>query len=448
MDQNKQQVPTELNVQQDVNETLAADRSAQTATDPKPSKKKPILIFIAIIVLIAAAVGAYFLFFKDTPAKSVPQNSQTNSQQTSKTKFYLSSSPSSVKIYDSQTNKVTTQEHSKQDSYNANDISGNFGLQFSKDGSKVARAVVKHKVEPPTEGPQATEYTKIIVSADNKDDEVLMLMSPATLLDWILSPDGMTIYYIKVTPKGQNNSPSDSSDLRKIDIATKKDTLAKENVVDATAIKLPLTVNSKGDLLFYTSLAYKITQHKYDGRVYVEKDLGTKHCKDEPSLSFPQPASPDGKSLLLGCLVDSKFAYYILDIASSKASESYVLDKSTEALRAGYWSPDSKQVAFDVSAYGREGQEEIGFKNRFEILDVATKKAKLGFSDPAPSINAEDYASHFVSLLGWSPDGKYIAFENANKVKIYTVAMGEIQDSGIVLESPVDSNTFFGWFGQ
>ena len=419
-EQNPNITPPVQNPTPPVNQTeqvappVAETPEATVSISEKKSKKLKLVALV--VVLIAAAVGGYLFMAKSqkpTATTHAPMPSGTNLTLKSPTGIYFSEDIESVSLYDFATKKVkkVKLEVPKDSAIDSASTAGsNKSFKILNNGKSIFYKVVNNDPEVALNsviGSQIYMYqdgkaTELISYTDKKDKK--------TLLDWTASDDGSTIYYVVSATRKPDDS--DSGELHMFSVSTKKDTTLKVGI-DPGSTRNPLSFTNDGALYTHTlgDDDGTIVEHKVKGGVYSSRVITTDKKKFFGFLE--SKVSPDGKWLLFedssSGTSPATFTYYIVDTTTGSVTELYKQTTDEQSLST-HWLPDSKKIIFDVANFG-----EITFQPRIDSVSIETKKLENVFSAKNKSDNEK------MNLLELSSDGKLIAINNQEEVKLYNL---------------------------
>lgn len=403
---------------------------------PVPGKSKKKLLLLILLLLVIAAAALYLFVFKQADEKPAAGNQSAQSQQSADTdhRFYYTELPDTVVFYSPGNNDSESVKLSlNNDRVLLSHVSyTNQSVQVSDDGKSIfylsgtPKPGVWH-VEP------ELENTIISVFKDGQETKLVELSAEGGqgIDDWVISPDGAVLYYLVTTAnKGNLN-------LRMLTLESKEDVLVKAGVLEPGTRLNPMFVTAEGDLFMYISPNYTLTEHKVQDGKYSTRELGPLGC--DCMLEYPQAISPDGTKLLLEEQTSgedpSDFIYYIRDIASGKLTEIGRPETNLQRV-AGLWSPDSKQLAFDTAWFGNAPDT---FSLRAVLLDLESAQT-------VDIYQGTDSADR-VTVLGWSPDGRYLAFTHGEQsiVKFYDIANKSVIGNTLNAANITSSDHSYGW---
>ena len=417
----------------------ASSTAIQLNQPGKKNRKKLIILGLVFIILLLG--GILFYFYIGRNDADVNQSLSGVNQQTPQENysFYIYDNSGTLNVYDPKTQtKSIVEDKSFGITVEPPQELGAF--RFSKDGSALIYETFIEDKARSHSGESgdfvATKESYLYLKVGSQIQQVAHVSLPDAEFSSVITPDKLTIFYIL-----------NRSDLHKYDLVNKKDTLVKENVFNGKETGEPPTLYADNKALVFYLEKPGITEYRYENNTLNSRAMDTGSFCSSCNLTLDGSVSPDGKSLvLISPPVDGKFRFYLLNLTNGEHKEIVATSKSTEGLDSiAVWSPDSKSIAYQFSPYGNEGHDEVGFKNRFEILDLESGRKTIGFSDPSPGIKNPDYTKHFVQLLDWSPNNAYIAFANNGRAKLYQVSNQKVIDTGISQASPFGSGTFYTW---
>lgn len=415
------------------------------AENKRFSKKKIVLLTLLALVLLGGSAAVWFMTRKDSN-KPTSQSSVASPAATKTSPyFYLAPDTKTIGVYNADTKAkssiaITVGENEESA---GGSLGSNKSVQISANGQAIAYSTARCGSQG--EGCDQTNSYLYLKTGSNTE-QIVKLNAPQQLDDWIMSPDGKTIFYLV----NKDNSKPAGFDLHKITTADKKDTLIKQNIFGAATVneKTPMFALGNDSFRVYDN-GSDVTEYRYENGGLTSRDLGINKFCGDCRVEYGQPLSTDGKTLILKSgSTSSVWIYYTLDLTTGTHKQIVKTAKTTEQLLNGSWSPDGKSIAYDIVANGIAGQNEVGFKNRFEVYDIATGKTTVGFTDPSPGVNDQNYSKNFVELLGWSPDAAYIAFLNNDSVKLYKLDNASTTDTGVGTQNPISSNVGFGWYSK
>jgi hypothetical protein len=420
---------------------------------PKQSHQKQLLVVAIAIVLIGVVAATYLLKSngsspKTVATKAITQQPAAPPQKVAPVETFFASNAgatlNATKTFSPATKKSAILNISSRDFYDNRSIASNQAVQLSKDGSvSIYTTALYDSNTNRAEGDSGILSTSLYVKTVGTETEIVKASNNQVISDQLITPDGSKVYYLLYTQAGD----VPNTDLHEYNVGTKKDTRLKQDVFTTINVnRSPLTYLADGSLRLYVAAKSPlVTEYEYKNGSLTTRDLQVSKFCNDCRPEYGQPLSPDGKMLLMESgTVDVGFSYYVLDLVTGEGKQIYK-PQITEQPRIAFWSPDSKQIAYDISANGSAGQKTIGLEFRFEILAVASGKIIKGTVDPSISIADANYSKHFVELLGWSPQGDYIAFANGGRIKIYNLADKSVFETGIEASSPF-SGTGYGWY--
>jgi len=425
------------------------DRQAKPPIHRRITKKLSLAIVTAVALVASGAYAFYNINNRNTPPAATSPSinvikQEPNTSQKTSPYFYLATDTKSVNIYnaDTKTKSKIAITAGKDEAFFIGGSSGvNRSVQISLNGQSVAYSTAKQI--NCGEGCDITD-TFIYVKSGEKAEQIVKIAQPQMLDDWVMSSDAKSIFYLIK----KDSSKAAEFDLRKINLADKKDTLLKQNAFDSAsaANKTPMFVLGNDSFRIYDN-QIGVNEYRYENGNLTSKNLEVNKFCGDCRVEYGQPLSPDGKTLILESgSISGTFSYYTLDLANGGSKQIVKTAKPTEQLLNVYWSPNGKAIAYDITANGIAGQDEVGFKFRFETYDIEAGKTTVGLIDPSPGVGNQNYNKHFVNLLGWSPDSAYLAVFNNDVAKLYKLTDASTTDTGIGTESPIGSNVSFGWY--
>lgn len=432
-------------------ETLPQSHAAIAAAPAKSKKqrkkrntKKLLLIMLAVLLIAGGAVLTYiFLFMKSEPAPQ-PVAVNQSAEQAYTHRFYISDAKGTLTLYDpvGKRSEIIKLDLSEDRLLHGGSLGQNQPVVFSGDGKTVLYATATPK---PGDGLMELESTTLSVFADGKEIKLktYAVADGQTIADWQLSGDAKTVYYLVAGEKSDTGDPAMLS-LYSIPSAGGEEKLIKENIAKGTSdggAEASLLRDNSGSIVYYATdedgvlVEYKITDEQYTSRRVGKVDCaGIASC----SLETPKPLSPDGKQLLLESIKDGQmgsFGYHLLDLATAKTTSLYEPPVATEQLTWSFWSPDSRQIVADVSSFGDPKPD---FRQRITLISIADGKATA-------LVTAKDSATT-LTVLGWSPDGRFLAFSENDKLKLYEFSSKEIVDMDLETLFDTSSDRSFGWY--
>jgi hypothetical protein len=416
------------------------------AQSPKWYKKKSTIVILVVILLAIGGLIAWILMKNsDKPAEKASSTTESSGATTETAPyFYLGPDTKSVSVYNPET-KVKSSisiSASENEALRGAGISSNKSVQVSADGKVVAYAT--ENLTNCGEGGCEVTDTFIYAKTGGTAEQLVKLPQPQALDDWLLTADGKTIFYLV----NMDSSKMAGLDLHKVTLSDKKDTLVKQNIFAANVNKTPMFAVGNDAFRVYDNQTGMV-EYRYEAGAVTNKELNVDSFCADCRAEYGQPLSPDGKTLVLESgSIPNNFVYHTLDLTNNTHKQIFKTAKTTEQPIGVYWAPDGSAIAYDIGANGSEGQNEVGLKSRFEIYEIASGETTVGFSDPSPGVDDQNYNNHFVELLGWSFDSGYIAFLNNDMVKVYKLADATSADTGISIESPLSSSVGHGWYKQ
>jgi len=82
-------------------------------------------------------------------------------------------------------------------------------------------------------------------------------------------------------------------------------------------------------------------------------------------------------------------------------------------------APDGYSIVFDVLPADKQAEAKFGLRLGAYEIKLGDEEFETLVSDASTGIEAEDYASHFIQILSFSPNGRYLAYTNQNKLGLY-----------------------------
>lgn len=411
----------------EINEPLVA-RAPEKG--PKKSRKKLTLILLFVLLLSGGAAYWYFVL-RDTRPSLVVQNQQSPKEPVVNTAgtFYIASDRK-ITLYEPVTKKQETRniELDGDRAIYPSSLGSNRPITFSKDGKKMLLISGTYSEE----GLGDFKTFHLSVFENQKETELLRLEAADqnTLIDWVISRDGKSVYYLQQNAKN-------ALDLYMIRVEDKQPVILKNAVIEPGTDRTPLLMMEDGSMVTYSQTEKSVTKHQVISGIYSAKAIGKVSCAC--MFETPQALSPDGKSLTLESQEDGQkggFTYQLFSTETGKTKElGAPADKYNEQWLNMVWSPDSKQIVLDVVEFGEQSK----FKEpRIELLEVATKKAT--------KIASQDDVQKTLSVLSWSLDGRLIAFEDNGTVGFYDAEKKDWHYPADFRSEQIDSSISFGWY--
>lgn len=407
---------------------------ARAPEKPPKKNKKKLLIGLLLVLLLAGGVAYwYFVLNKDEPTPVVTQPADTPITAASG-KFYVQKGSGELVEYNPVTNKQKTISLLiKQDASLANLIVGsNHPVMFSADGSKML--VVSQSFTGEGEGELAGWQLSLVEKG--KSTPLVEVKAPINFADWLLTPDGKKVYY--VTQQATDQADPKNTQVKKLYGLTAEDGKSAEikgAFVEGHSNMTPLTIDKGGVLQFYSENGYKtpITRYYVTDNTLMSKALGTPTCAC--SFEFPQPISPDGKSILLEQIKDGQtgdFSYYLFSTANGKTTPFLTPEDKNTQWNPTFWSPNSSQIALSSFPFNADNEATNPY---VAIVTVASKKQD--------KIMTTDHKEKAVQLMGWSPDGRLLAVVDAsNKLIVYDT----VNKSSATIDIKIEDFQAFGWY--
>lgn len=416
----------------------AVDNPVTMAAQPRPPKKrKHLLLVLVALAVIAGAAAVYVLGFhnKDNAAPGADQSSRSTKPSETTMKFYVTEAPNKVVTYDLATGtKETTALNLEGGRQLAGSMAGvNQGVQMARGGEQIFYA--SNQLDESSEHMEpVVERTFISVFANNAETKLVELDASAerALVDWVVAPDGGTIYYIATTPnKG-------GEELHMVTVSDKTDTR-----IDVGGAQLggtnPLFITPDGTLLAYSGTEdNRLIEHKVANGQHSTTDLGAP-C--DCSLEYPQAISPDGAKLLLEELdqedeTSTQFRYYVYDRSTRELTRLSEPEANVQ-WRSSLWSADGTQLAHDTSGYGANNETH---KQRIAMLRAVATDEK------PQTIYESANGGESLAVLAWAADGSYIAFADERKIMFYDVAQAKMSPRTLANELVMNSDVSYGWY--
>lgn len=82
-------------------------------------------------------------------------------------------------------------------------------------------------------------------------------------------------------------------------------------------------------------------------------------------------------------------------------------------------APDGNSVIFDVRPASSEAQNKFGLRLGAYEYRLGEEEFETLVSDASPGISDDNYESHFIRILSFSTNGRYLAYTNQNTLFLY-----------------------------
>lgn len=163
---------------------------------------------------------------------------------------------------------------------------------------------------------------------------------------------------------------------------------------------------------FITDKDYVIT-YRINGQLYEYDPL--ENSVDENAS--PQGVGPVSSKSSGGYRVNPADSSAIID---SSGREIISLGDPAVAIDTVLVAPDGNSVIFDTHpANTQEAQAKYGLRVGAYEVHLEDSRFDVLVSDASPGIEDPTYKEHFVEILSISPNGRYLAYTNRNKLRLY-----------------------------
>ena len=425
------------------------------AVQSKGSSKNK-LALILVVLLVLAGIATVILFVRPGLLIKKDTDIKTNTRQdTALNQYYyysFSGSPEKagdkvqqkLVLVDTKTGKTTEQTVTTDYPYFISGYGINVPVQFEAEGKDFVVATSDFDALDATAKPNTFTLSKGTIGTDPQ--VILSGKDYASIADWVYTSDGRDVYYLE-QKWGPDRKSLLSTELHRVDVATKKDALVGtvDRPTDRSHSRL-FSVAVENTVRFYSSQADGIYETRFDRAT--TKLTTVKVSKGDVQFNgFAQNAlSPDGTKLVYENLT-GKFTILVLDLTTGVSVKLLEAEDSQVVYGNVQWSPKSDQVVVNTSPFGGEGQKQVGFKNQILTVNVADRKTTMLMEDLSPGIDAPDYSKHIVNVQGWSPDGNTIVFANNGSLNFYDLTQKKVTSKLDIFKDyfSFDSGTGYGW---
>lgn len=287
-------------------------------------------------------------------------------------------------------------------------------IQWSRDGKVMAYS---YGDEGGEDAPSEANSYHLIAKTNNQEISIIGGIEVWQIKKWLLMPDGKSLYYIKSDSTEQNSKQHiyrytfKNNQTEKLVETTQYSGSSSPWELLADNKTLCFIKNLDSDnrnpyLISYETGSNTLKETKLMENVDTSKAfMGT---FSDGSLNI----SPDGK--LIAYRDRRSETEHGIGIYNIETKQSYDLvsagnQRSTNDIS---WSPDSKYITYVTTVFAAgDGQYEMVELNKVDIS--SKKKIKLDESESGNS------AVGFLSALGFSPDGKKIAYTKNKYLRLY-----------------------------
>lgn len=397
------------------------------------------IVLIVVVVLVGLAVAGFYgykaYFSKDKSQSQEAEKTtpnQTEAEKINPTVVFSIYNPNQVGgkyqltnyKFDTTTNLLTDdilQLDLPNVSSGSESVYANDSIQWSKDGKTFAYATGD---EGGMDAPAVANSFKLHLVRDGVETIVVKDLEVAQVPKWLLSPTATKIYFLK----GSSASEGATFALIAYDIQAKTE---KTLVPDVEYFRNggPLMLSADNGKLI-------IVASNQNNKVYsLEYDLTNSTSKKEELLvgvNTSQAFMGSFSATDLSISPDLNYVAYRTKVSETrhgislyslkdKTSKQIFVPDEKKSINDVVWSPDSGNIAFETTYFGTgDGTAET---QAIYSINIATEtKAKIVEGTGGNS------GTGFLKVLTWSPDGKYIAYTQSKKIKIYNVGTKNISE--------------------